>query len=124
LSAAEATGNQILAIEARDGRGALTAAEFITSGIDTFEVVELDSNLEQIGNALMFQTEDYSGTVLLNTWAFSGSTAYLDIKTSGSWTISLEPMSAVPVMGLDPGLWTRCHFGYAASVRVADRVAS
>jgi type I restriction enzyme S subunit len=28
------------------------------------------------------------------------------------------------VAGLDSGLWTRCHFGYAASVRVADRVAS
>ena len=26
--------------------------------------------------------------------------------------------------GLDPGSWTRCHFGYAASVRVADLAAA
>ena len=32
--------------------------------------------------------------------------------------------SAMPVTGLDPGSWTRCHFGYAASVRVADLAAA
>ncbi|QYH34683.1 hypothetical protein [Salinibacterium sp. M195] len=91
-------GNQILPVELPDGPGALTAAEFVTSGGDKFEVTELDSNLEQIGNSLMYQTEDYTGTVLLNTWSSSGATAYLDIKTSGSWTINLNPASAIPVI--------------------------
>ena len=36
----------------------------------------------------------------------------------------LSIVEGEPKKGLDPGSWTRCHFGYAASVRVADLAAA
>ena len=36
----------------------------------------------------------------------------------------IQPYGQKAFWGLDPGSWTRCHFGYAASVRVADLAAA
>ena len=40
------------------------------------------------------------------------------------WFTSSTSFANPAVTGLDPGSWTRCHFGYAASVRVADLAAA
>ncbi len=55
---------------------------------------------------------------------------YLALKHGGSceiWSVSddgLDNLATRGLKGLDPGSWTRCHFGYAASVRVADLAAA
>jgi len=36
----------------------------------------------------------------------------------------LRAAGVARALGPDPGSWTRCRFGYAASARVADLVAS
>ena len=40
------------------------------------------------------------------------------------WEVLEAAYSRLGFTGLDPGSWTRCHFGYAASVRVADLAAA
>ena len=51
---------------------------------------------------------------------------YIGQLTGGDALIScnISPVVTCGPKGLDPGSWTRCHFGYAASVRVADLAAA
>lgn len=93
----EGMGSEILEISNPNGAGELVAARVRVPAADTVSITELDGDLEQIGNPKRLYAPaggGYDGVVLLNAWY--GSTAFLDVKTTGEWSIELLPMSSVP----------------------------
>jgi hypothetical protein len=89
---ASGTGDDVVAIP--DGAaGGIVPARFDGDDDASFTLTLLDASNQPSGNALVDTTDDYDGTTAWGV-ADASSARSLQVTASGSWTVSIEQMSA------------------------------